>query len=228
MSEGLTFTNAQSVSAKKSALNIVIPMKGVQRAKQRLKHVLSVSQRETLALTLYTNTLRFVTEHYSQYGLLVVTDDDYIASFAGRFGANVLLEPQSALGLNAALKRATQWSLARGFDHQLIMPADIGELDKRELDAVIEAGFYGHDVVIARAKDLGTNALMTTPPDAILPSFGARSSLTHAKLAKQQSHRIALLDLEKLSLDIDVSSDLARWSMPLSSQALNTKEMCHE
>ncbi len=228
MSDKLTFTSAQPLRAKRSALNIVIPMKGIQRAKQRLKHVLSVSQRETLALTLYTNTLRFVTEHYSQHGLLVVTDDDHIATFARGFGANVLRESTSTLGLNAALKQATKWSLAHDFAHQLIMPADIGELDKRELDAVIAAGFSGHEVVIASAKDLGTNALMTTPPDAIPPCFGTRSALTHAKLAKQQSRRLARLELEKLSLDIDVSSDLANCSTPLSLKPHNAEETYHE
>ncbi len=220
--QGANSSHVARQSAQLRTLNIVIPMKSAARAKQRLNHVLSPAQRQALAWTLYTNTLQFVRQHYPDTSLLVVTDDAHIAAFAAQFGAAVLRESTPDLGLNAALQQATHWSLAHGFSHQLIIPADIGELDKAELDCVLEAGFSGMEVVIATAKDQGTNALLTSPPDAIAPCFGEQSARQHQQLAAKRQRRVARLTLDKLSLDIDVSADLERCA------ALKpTQECCH-
>ncbi len=204
------------------SLNIVIPMKGLSRAKQRLKPVLSVEQREALALTLFRNTLQFLAVQHPKTPILVVTEDRYIAQIAEKMGATVLIE-QGEQGLNHALEQASQWSLNAGFDSQLILPADIGHLDPLEIRYLIELGFSDAQVVIAAAKDGGTNALMTTPPNAISPSFGIQSSMRHLAQAHQNGLSVKRLTLEKLSLDIDVSADLQYWYQPTQA-----KEFCYE
>lgn len=191
-------------------LNIVIPMKGLSQSKQRLRHVLNVQQRETLSLTLFRNTLTFFAEHYPQYNLLVVTDNANIERIAMRLEACVYRETQCD-GLNAALTKATQWSEQHGFTHQLIVPADIGKLNKQELDQVIATGLQQAEVVIATAKDLGTNALMTSPPSAIPFAYGLQSSAKHAQLAHQANRRLEVLSLNDLSQDIDNPSDILDW-----------------
>ncbi|MCE0493693.1 2-phospho-L-lactate guanylyltransferase [Vibrio salinus] len=194
-------------------LNIVIPMKGLNRSKQRLRSVLTNDQRETLALSLFRETLRFFVHHYPMHHVLVVTECSAIALQAKSFNVSVLYEPTNR-SLNGALNLATIWSKENHYSHQLIIPADIGHLDKQELDMVL-AKRQQHDVVIVTAKDMGTNALLCSPPDAIEFCFGHQSSTKHA----QQAHRAGLipeiLTLPDLSLDIDNGQDLQRWSFPV-------------
>ena len=187
-------------------LNIVIPMKSPVRSKQRLMSVLTLAQRETLATTLFRKTLAFFAEHYSQVNRLVVTDSDQIARIAKIYGAQVLIEQQSK-GLNSALESATNWSVTNGFDQQMVIPADIAHLEIEEIEPILEAA-KNNAVVIARAKDNGTNALLTTPPNAIEFCYGNQSSLAHVQEAHKKKLTVEILNLANLSQDIDVPDDL--------------------
>ncbi|MEI8632059.1 hypothetical protein P4S72_08040 [Vibrio sp. PP-XX7] len=76
----------------------MIPMKAPARSKQRLMSVLTMAQRETLAITLYRATLRFFTENYPAIPCLVVTESAEMGKIATSYGANVLLEEKPAGG----------------------------------------------------------------------------------------------------------------------------------
>ncbi|MDG3087774.1 2-phospho-L-lactate guanylyltransferase [Vibrio hannami] len=203
-------------------LNIVIPMKAPAYSKQRLMGVLNVAQRETLALSLYRETLRFFANHYPQVNRLVVTDSQQIADIAKRYGACTLLEKQSK-GLNNAIDVATRWSMMSGYRHQMVIPADIAKLDTDEVSALFQAVEAGNQVVIARAKDSGTNALITTPPNAIEFQYGAQSALAHAQQAHVNQLQVEVLELSALSQDIDVPDDLLR-----VHPGYQHKEYCYE
>lgn len=192
-------------------LNIVIPMKAPIRSKQRLIGVLTLAQRETLASTLFRATLSFFSQHFAQVNRLVVTDSEQIARIAKVYGADVLLETESK-GLNRAIESATQWSVANEFSHQLVIPADIASLKVSEINQILAAAKSNNHVVIALAKDSGTNALLTTPPDAIRFCYGKQSGLAHAQEAHKQSLSVEILHLANLSQDIDVPDDLLRVS----------------
>ena len=68
----------------------------------------------------------------------------------------------------------------------------------------------GNKVVIARAKDLGTNALITTPPNAIEFQYGSQSALAHVQQAHINGLKVEVLDLRDLSQDIDLPKDLIK------------------
>lgn len=188
-------------------LNIVIPMKSPAKAKQRLMGVLTTSQRECLAENLFRQTLRFFANHYSHINRLVVTDSTAIADIARLYGAKVLLESKSK-GLNHAVRAATGWSKKHGFCSQLILPADVAELDVAEVEQLISASQNDYQVVVALAKDCGTNALLTSPPDVIDFHYGQQSSLAHIQQAHINGLSVEVLKLSKLSQDIDVPDDL--------------------
>jgi 2-phospho-L-lactate guanylyltransferase len=188
-------------------LNIVIPMKSPVRSKQRLMGVLTLSQRETLAITLFKQTLAFFVENYPDINLLVVTDSEQIATIARRYGADVLIESQRK-GLNLAIQSATDWSCAHRFTHQMVIPADIATLDPLEVDQLLAAAANNNAVVIGRAKDSGTNALLTTPPNAIAFCYGKQSALAHVQAAHKKALSVEILTLANLSQDVDVPDDL--------------------
>jgi 2-phospho-L-lactate guanylyltransferase len=181
-------------------------MKEPKLSKTRLDPFLSSGQRQALALRMFTATLAFFTQHFSQHHLLVVTGSMFIASVARRYGATVLME--STPGLRQAADSATRWSISNDFESQLLIPADIAHLDVDEVQLLLQAQRPVPSVVLTPADDLGTNALLTTPPDAIPFLYGIDSSLAHQQAAEQRAISFQLLELPELALDVDTPADI--------------------
>ncbi|MFB9887396.1 2-phospho-L-lactate guanylyltransferase [Balneatrix alpica] len=184
---------------------IVIPMKDPSQAKQRLEGYLSADERAELALTLFEQTLAFLGCHLPQYPVLVVTASTSISERAQRYGAQVLQQSGNH-GLNQAAASAAQWAKEQGYQAQLLLPADIAQLDKDELQHLLSQA--GCQVVLAPAHDLGTNALLTSPPDVLPFCFGPGSSLLHRQQAEQRGLRFVQLELPHLAEDLDTPADL--------------------
>mgnify|MGYP000433104431 CR=1 FL=1 len=192
---------------KDSTLNVVIPMKDPADAKQRLSDALSDDQRSQLALELFEDTLHFFSSYFPHLHVLVVTASPRIRDITDRFGHSVLLEPNAA-GLNTAIQRATDWSLRYQYQQQLVIPADIAELDADEIQQLLASLTDYPAVVLAEAKDQGTNALLCSPPDAIPFRFGQRSAQRHQQEAQKRAIHCRRLSLTQLSQDIDQPQDL--------------------
>lgn len=191
-----------------SKLCIVIPMKCPTHAKQRLAGCLSDEEREHLAISMFTNTLAFFHRHFPALNILVISESTQMLSLAASYGANTLHE-EGRNGLNSALSQACQWVRRAGFSHQIIVPSDIALLDKEEFSVLLDTAAR-HQVVIAKAKDGGTNALATSPPDAIALHYGKSSAAKHDAEAALRGLSCCQLLLPNLSQDIDQSDDLER------------------
>jgi len=191
-------------------INVVIPMKNPLSSKQRLSGVFDQNQRHDIALTLFINTLHFFEEYFNQHHVLVVTDSKHIAQLSREHGASVLFERQQ--GLNHAVKSAAMWSECFDFNSQLLIPADIAELDVEEISALLtsqqQLTINTNAVTICPSKDNGTNALLTTPPAIIEFGYGLNSADVHQQNANQQRVDCLRLHLEKLSIDVDFPEDL--------------------
>ncbi len=208
-----------------SRINIVIPMKAPAAAKQRLRPALSDEVRSALALEMFENTLAFFSRLFAEYNLLVVTDARSIRNVADRYGCSVLLEPE-ADGLCNAIDRATAWSLRQGYQAQLVIPADIARLNHDEISHLISKLDNGNNldqgVVIADAKDGGTNALLSCPPDAIPFCYGEGSAAAHQQQAISRGLPCQRLRLKDLSQDIDLPDDMRH--LDNGSSYTNTKQ----
>ena len=188
---------------------IVIPMKSPERSKQRLAKVLSRNQRRNLAIYLFEQNVKFFKDTYPEHDLLVVTESTRIKSIAESLGAEVLLEDKLA-GLNAAVSAATEFNVQRNFDSQLIVPGDIEKLDCHELDCLLSYPRSKRSVIVCPSYDGGTNALLTSPPDAIPFSYGPNSSQVHLLTAFELGLQTKRLYLERLSFDVDRPEDLQK------------------
>lgn len=187
-------------------LCVVIPMKSPKRSKQRLVGSLSDSAREKLSLTLFENTLAFFQRHFPMLDVLVVSESLEVLSLAQAYEANTLFD-DGEKGLNGALDFACDWVKQSGYDSQLIVPSDIAVLDPEEITTLMTA-IHNAQVVIAVAKDGGTNALLTSPPDAIHFEYGCDSASAHKANAMNNRLVCRSLHLANLALDIDQSEDL--------------------
>lgn len=197
-------------------LAVAILMKDPAEAKTRLRPVLGSDARESLALTMFENTL----DHFIRAAAVpdrrwlvgVVTASPRIAAIAGARGAAAVDErlPGGAgdgSGINAAAEAAARWAAEAGASSLLVIHADIPTLVDEEIAALLAAG-RDRAVVIAGSRDGGTNALLVTPPGVLDFRFGPNSAAAHEAAAREAGLTATQLDLPFLSRDMDTPDDL--------------------
>ena len=190
-------------------LKIVIPAKDPNGAKSRLSECLNPAQRRALALALFRQTLSFFRDLPEPSHLLVVTDSEEMAGIARSLGADVLFE-EKATGETDAVQRATAWSLEHGYRSQLVVPADMAAIDREEMIELLALKYPAPFVVFCPATgDDGTNAILSTPPDAVPFRFGARSFPDYCQRAESLGVPYEVRQLPSLRLDLDTPDDLA-------------------
>ena len=198
-----------------TAINILLPVKSLAHCKTRLASVLTLRQRQQLVITLLKKNLQILVTNFPQHHVLVISPDPIVASIANEFKVSVLMEPRG-LGLNQAVVVGTEWSLAQGYQTQLVLAPDIAGLEGRELKFILDqlptqTTQAVAAVIIGVANDGGTNALITQPPNAIPFRYGPRSSTHMSSESRQRGIGCRLLHLLSLALDIDTPDDWMQW-----------------
>jgi len=191
-----------------NSLNVVVPVKDPRGAKQRLASMLPQETRTILARALLEQTLGDIARYVPEAGRLLVSDDEEMAAVAEAYGAGFLHEPAAA-GETRAVERATDWSLEAGFASQLVIPADMAQIEGDDLLALVNAPRESPSVILCPAvDDDGTNAILSTPPDAIGYRFGDRSFASYCARAEAAGVPFHVMRLESLVLDIDTPADV--------------------
>jgi len=172
-------------------LAAVVPMKPMDLAKGRLAAVLDAGSRRALAQQMLDHVL----DTLRQAGLPTVR----VASGAG-----------DDSNLNRDVTAAAQAVQADGANELLLVMADLPYLAPDDIAALIDAG-RRNAVVIAEAKDGGTNALLLRPPTALDFSFASHrpSAALHAEQARRAGLEPAIVRRPGLARDIDTPADLA-------------------
>jgi 2-phospho-L-lactate guanylyltransferase len=191
---------------------VAMPMKPFIEAKSRLANTLPQPQRERLARSLFLSTQRFFASEFPQFDRLVVTSSSEVQGECWRVGARCLLE-SSVAGLNVAAARAVDWACMQGYDKLLLIPGDVPVWMRGEVRALFDAG-REHDVVIARARDGGTNALLLRLPTPFEFRYGPDSAAGHLHVAQTAGLSVITYQLPFLAHDIDVPADCL---LPLTS-----------
>ncbi len=189
-------------------INIVLPIKNPEHAKERLADLLSPEQRRALAWALIEQTFVFFKGFTSVAHVLVVTDSPRVAGRAEEEGFAVLKEERPE-GETAAVKNATAWSMKNGFASQVVIPGDMAELDAGEFRRLLSHDRPDPSVILCPATgDDGTNAILTTPPDVLTHRFGNRSFPDYLEQARAKDIPCTVLRLKSLVLDLDTPDDV--------------------
>jgi 2-phospho-L-lactate guanylyltransferase len=187
----------------------VIPAKNFHDAKQRLATFLQPHERCLLAQAMLTDTLTACARAAGLHGIGVVTCDAQVAGVAETCGADVLWEPQAG-GQSQAVTFAVQLCQQRGFDTMLTMPGDIPLLLAADVEAIIAPPQPPVPVVLVPNRDdLGTNAIVLSPPDCLPLRFGYDSFQRHLRLAAERHLGVEIRRRPRVALDIDEPEDLA-------------------
>jgi 2-phospho-L-lactate/phosphoenolpyruvate guanylyltransferase len=190
-----------------SRLLIAMPMKPFEQAKSRLAAVLPDDQRERLARALFLRTQRFFATHFSAFDRLVVSPSEEVRDMCTRVQAHCLLEP-GLDGLNVAAARAIAWANLRGYDRVLLIPGDVPVWVRSEVNTLLHHGLQ-HQVVIAQARDGGTNALLLRLPTPFACRYGHDSAAAHRQVAREAGLSAIVCKPPFLAHDLDVPADCA-------------------
>ncbi|MEJ1975208.1 MAG: 2-phospho-L-lactate guanylyltransferase [Acetobacteraceae bacterium] len=187
----------------------VVPIKEREGAKQRLAGFLTPAQRQDLAAVMVGEVLDALAGATGLAGLMVVTLDPLATQLAERVGARVVTEGArdghtgSVLAGRAVLVR-------EGRGGMLTLPGDIPCVTSAEVDAVLAAHLSAPAFTIVPAHDeLGSNAVLCSPPGAVPLRFGDNSFFPHLDAARGQGIAPTVVRLPGIAMDVDHPADLA-------------------
>jgi len=187
----------------------IVPVKPLRRGKSRLSTVLSEEDRAELNQRLLLRTVDLLKLIPEFDEVLVVSRDREALALARDHGARTLQEDGTP-HLNVALQRATVVAKSYMAESVFILPADLPQIAKEDIAAMLEAGREAPAVVIAPDHHHeGTNALYINPAGLIEYDFGTGSFGRHCERARQAGASLKIVELPSLAHDVDVPEDLS-------------------
>lgn len=185
-----------------------VPVKEFTGAKQRLAPMLSPEQRELLAAAMLEDVLAALSGATCLAGIIVNTVEPRAAALAERYGARVI-DNGARDGHTGAVNGMARALIADGTGALLTVPGDIPLVTATEIDVVVEACHAPPSFTIVPAHDeLGSNAVLCSPPFAVPLRFGDDSYFPHLAAARRQGIEPTIVRLPGIGLDIDHPADL--------------------
>ena len=196
---------------------ILIPVKDLSRAKQRLAGVLDQERRTQLAQAMLDDVLSAVAAVPSRPPVMVVTSDPFAISRARDHGFELLDDPANP-GETGAIEMATRAAEDAGADFTLVLPGDIPLITAAEIRLVLDAAPQQGTVFVRAADARGTNAVLRRPASLFPLRFGNDSFLPHLASAQATGLPVELREAPGIALDIDRPDDLtALMSKPMTT-----------
>jgi 2-phospho-L-lactate guanylyltransferase len=188
---------------------ILVPVKNLSGAKQRLASLLDQATRTELAQTMLLDVLETLALWAGRPEVAVVTSDAFAGDLARRFGFEVI--PDSANRSETdAIEMATRVCEARGVNFTLVIPGDIPLIQVQELENILQAAPEEGSVLAPAADGRGTNAAFRRPAGLFPLRFGNDSFKPHLAAARATGKPVVVLRLPGIALDIDSPADLRR------------------
>lgn len=195
----------------------VLPVKRFEAAKQRLAGGVDEQRRRQLVEAMVADVLEAIGRARTIERTIVVTGDPIAQELAAEAGAEVVPDPADAGHIEAAQAGIVR-AEAEGARCVVLLPGDCPLLDPRELDRLL-TGVPDHYVgIVPDRHGPGTNALVLSPPDAIVPSFGEGSCARHVAAARQAGIPFEVEKLATLGLDLDTPADIIALTRQLTAR----------
>jgi 2-phospho-L-lactate guanylyltransferase len=187
---------------------ILIPVKDLTRAKQRLAPLLTQAARTELARAMLEDVFNAVAAARGADSVYVVTSCPEAAERARALGWETLRETEQ-VSESDSVDRAAKELAARGVELLLRLPIDIPLVQPADIEELLQAAGPAPMMVAVPSRDgRGTNALLRTPP-ALFPShFGEGSFAKHLAEAQARRAQIRVLRNPRIELDVDDPADL--------------------
>ncbi len=186
---------------------ILVPVKNLAQAKQRLAAVLDQPARTQLAQAMLEDVLAALAGWAGRPAVAIVTSDPFAAELARHHGFEIIPDPVNP-GETGAIEMATEICVARGAESTLVIPADIPLIEASELELILENAPAAGSVLVPAADGRGTNAAFRRPANLFPLRFGNDSFKPHHASAQATGKPCIVLQLPGIAVDVDNPEDL--------------------
>jgi 2-phospho-L-lactate guanylyltransferase len=186
---------------------ILVPVKNLANAKQRLASLLDGAARTELAQAMLFDVLETLGNWTSRPEIALVSSDPFAIELAQRFDFDVIADNNNRSETDA-IEMATQICESRGVESMLVIPGDIPLMQTWELDKILESAPAGGSVLVPASDGRGTNAAWRRPAGLFPLRFGNDSFKPHLTAARATRKPCVVLSLPGIALDVDNLSDL--------------------
>jgi 2-phospho-L-lactate guanylyltransferase len=199
----------------------IIPVKEFDGAKHRLSGLLSPPERRLLAETMLTDMLDAVAGSRLLAGVTIVT-------LGQKIGARIVTEGARD-GHTGSVNAGRRLLTGEGRGGMITMPGDIPATRAGEIDAVLSAHLAAPSFTISPAHDdLGSNAVVCSPPESVPLRFGDNSYFPHLDAARLQGIEPTVIRQRGIAMDIDHPVDLALFLRLPQSAGTRTRTLLDE
>ena len=195
---------------------ILLPVKDLTRAKQRLAALLTQAERTQLAWAMLEHTFAAVA---AVKGLKTKTKIDGVAvvtlyppaiALAERYGFEVILEREQ-ISESHSVDFGSRELAARGVESVLRLPLDLPLIQTEDIEMILAADTEPAPscVIVPSREGTGTNAILRRPSTLFPSHFGANSLPKHLAEAERANAQCKLIEIPRIALDIDEPHDVA-------------------
>ncbi len=188
---------------------ILIPVKNLSAAKQRLAAVLDQPARTELAQTMLHDVVAAIAAWPRRPACALVTSDPFALELAQLYDFEIIRDSVNP-GETGAIEMATDACVARGIEWTLVVPADIPLIQSGEVEEIFSHAPAEGSVLAAAADGRGTNAAFRRPANLFPLRFGNDSFRPHLAAAQATGKTCVVLQLPSIGVDVDNPEDLQR------------------
>jgi len=186
---------------------LLIPVKNLSNAKQRLEEAFDQEHRSLLAEAMLRDVLTAAAGVANRLDVYLVTGDTRARDLAAEFRFGVIEDPRNE-SETAAIEMATAWCEDRGYDTTVVVPGDVPLTTSMELHRVLDAAPNEGAVFVPAYDRRGSNCILRRPASIIPLRFGNDSFLPHCEAMKKTGKPLVILELPGIGLDIDNPHEL--------------------
>jgi 2-phospho-L-lactate guanylyltransferase len=199
---------AQRASEQTNVRGLLLPIKELRSAKQRLAGVLTPDERFGLAQAMLSDTVRAVRGVKRADKIFVITNYEPAMETAAEYGWDILREEQQ-ISESASVDFASRLCVERRITSLLRLPLDLPLVQPGDIDELLATECAAPAVVMVPSRDgTGTNAILRAPPTLFPSHFGPNSFAKHRSEAEQAGALVIIRRNERLEMDVDDESDL--------------------
>jgi len=187
---------------------ILVPVKHLETAKQRLSSLLSEAERLALAEAMLRDVFTALDACGHRKHVVLVSGDARAHKLARRHGFGIIDDPDDP-GETGAIEMAMRAAIERGTEFTLVLPADIPLITPSEVNQILESAPRQGTVLAPSVSGRGTNAVLQRPPGLFPLRFGNDSFVPHLAAARATGKPVEVLRLAGIGADIDEPADLA-------------------
>jgi len=187
---------------------LLLPVKNLRQAKQRLSPFLNADERFGLAQAMLADTVRAVRGVREAEKIFVVTNYIPAMEAAEQNGWELLREDRQ-ISESFSVDYASMQCAKRGVTALLRLPLDVPLVQSSDIDELLAVECAAPALVIVPSRDgAGTNAILRTPPTLFPSHFGSGSFAKHCTEAQRAGAHIVVRRNARLEMDVDDENDL--------------------